>query len=389
MGMRVLHWYPDFLHGGGVANAVRGFAAAESRQCSHVVIAAATPSQRPMYEPLDGSSEVEVLRWRPSRTLRIAGQCLRLMARGEVAKLGAVRPDIVHVHGEFNLDNLWASRLFRCPIVISPHGACHPVVLAKSRRAAKRIYLAAERLLLRHHISMFHALSPAEAEHLAAVFPNAPSYCAPQGPGVPVTEISPRRDTMQTTAGQKVNFLFVGRLDVFTKGLDILLDAFEIVASRSGRAGMHLMLAGPDWKGGRTWLEHRAAQLGISDRVTLTGPLTGREVAAVLAAADIYVQVSRHDGFPLSVAEALLANKPAVLSSAIGTISYPEIASLPHIKVVPASRREAAMAMMETAGSLPEVRSAALCCQRVVTNFFSWDRIARLHVDQYLQLLHA
>lgn len=386
--MRVLHWYPDFLHGGGVANAVRGFAAAESRHCSHVVIAAATPAQRPMYELLDGSSDVEVLTWRPSRTLRIGGQYARLMPQCEAAKLGAVRPDVVHVHGEFNLNNLGIWRLFRCPIVVSPHGACHPVVLAKSRRVAKRIYLAAESLLLRDHVRVFHALSPAEAQHLAAVFPGAPTYCVPQGPGVLGSKLSLEGARTQPGRGQQVRYLFVGRLDVFTKGLDILLDAFATATRGSGGAPLHLILAGPDWKGGRTWLEGRATQLGIRDRVEFTGTLTGSQIGAVLATADIYVQLSRHDGFPLSVAEALLASKPAVLSNAIGTTSYPEIGSLPHIMVVPPSKEEAAMAMIAAAERLAEVTRAAVCCQRLVSDFFSWDRIARLHLDQYLQLVH-
>jgi glycosyltransferase involved in cell wall biosynthesis len=387
MGLRVVHWYPNFLHGGGCANAVLGLAAGESRQGAHVVIAAAAPSQRPIHESIDAVTGVEVLAWHPARTLQIAGQRVRLAHRREVAKLAALEPDVVHVHGEFNLDNLRVSRLFQCPVVISPHGACHPVVLAKSRRAAKRIYLAAESVLLRDHVKVFHALSPAEAEHVAAVFPGAASYCVPQGPSVLVPELLLRRATTPTAEAQKVGFLFVGRLDVFTKGLDILLEAFEMAARRSEDARMHLTLAGPDWKGGRTWLEHRATALGIRDRIEFTGPLTGGELGAVLAAADIYVQLSRHEGFPLSVAEALLASKPAVLTSAIGTMSYPEIASLPHVKIVPPSREEAARAMIEAAEDLPAITRVAHCCQKMLTAFFSWDRIARLHLEQYASLL--
>jgi glycosyltransferase involved in cell wall biosynthesis len=191
---------------------------------------------------------------------------------------------------------------------------------------------------------------------------------------------------MPSTGERTLRFLCVGRLDVFQKGLDILLSAFEMAASRPGGARLHLTLAGPDFKGGRQWLEHRAAELGIRDLVEFTGSLTGDQVGAALAAADIYVQLSRYEGFSLSVVEALLASKPAVLTSATGPASYPEIASLPHIKVVAPSREEAAQAMIETAGALPELTRAALSCHMVVTEFFSWDRVARLHLNQYVQL---
>jgi glycosyltransferase involved in cell wall biosynthesis len=387
MAMRILHWYPDFLHGGGVANAVLGLAAAQARQGSHVVVAAAAPSQRPIYEPIDSVTGAEVLAWHPTRILQFGGQRVRLASRRDLAKLVALEPDVVHVHGEFNLDNLRVSRLFRCPVVISPHGACHPVVLAKSRRAAKRVYLAAESLLLRGHVRAFHALSPAEAEDLAAVFPGAARYCVPQGPSVLVPETLTGRATVETARGQRVRFLFVGRLDVYTKGLDILLEAFEMAACRPGATGMHLILAGPDWKGGRIWLEHRATELGIRDRVDFTGPLTGSQVAAALAGADIYVQLSRHEGFSLSVTEALLAGKPAVLSSDIGLVSYPEVASLAQVRIVRPCREIAATAMTEAAENLPQLARAACASHDILRNFFSWERVAQLHIQQYARLL--
>jgi glycosyltransferase involved in cell wall biosynthesis len=386
--LKILHWYPDFLHGGGVANAVLGLAAAQSRHGAHVVVAAAAPAHLPLYEPMDSLTGVDVLTWHPARTLRIAGQSVRVARERDLAKLTRLQADIVHVHGELHLDNLRVSRLFRCPIVISPHGACHPAVLAKSRRMAKRLYLAAERLLLRNHLTMFHALCPAEAKHLVAVFPRAASYCVPQGPSVLVPQTAPAHATRQAAAGQQVRLLFVGRLDVFTKGLDILLEALGMAASRAGSPHLHLTLAGPDWKGGRTRLEHQITELGLGDRVEFTGPLTGGQVGAVLAAADIYVQLSRHDGFALSAVEALLANKPVILSSAVGAISYPEIASLPQIKIVPPAMAEAALAIIKAAEELPQMRSAAICSHQAVAEFFCWDRVARLHLNQYMQLVH-
>jgi glycosyltransferase involved in cell wall biosynthesis len=391
MTLRVLHWYPDFFHGGGVANAVNGLTAAQSRQGARVWVAAAAPSHAPLYQAMAAAPGVEVVTWRPARTLRIAGHTIRVAHGADLARLAALQPDVVHVHGEFNLDNLRVSRLFRCPVVISPHGACHAVVIEKSNRLAKRGYLAAENLLLRRHVRMFHALSPAEAKQLESVFPRITRYCAPEGPSVPVQNGAPRQQRLQAPppGTRSITALFVGRLDVYTKGLDILLDAFAMAEARDRRWPLRLTLAGPDWKGGLALLRARAETLGIRDRVQFTGALTGSEVAAVLAAADIYVQLSRHEGFPLSVVDALLAGKPAVLSDAIGTISYPEIAALPHVRVVPPLPAPAVRAILQTIEALPESTGAARSSCPALIEFFSWDRVARLHLQQYDRLMRA
>jgi glycosyltransferase involved in cell wall biosynthesis len=135
-----------------------------------------------------------------------------------------------------------------------------------------------------------------------------------------------------------------------------------------------------------TWLKNRALELGIGDQITMTGAVPGRGVASILQQSDVYVQLSRHDGFPLSVSEALLAGKPAILSDAIGTTSYHEVALLPHVRILPPRIKEAADAIADFAQRLPELRRTADQYQRVIREFFSWVRIAGLQLDMYDQI---
>jgi len=387
--VHVLHWYSNLLHGGGVASAVAGVAGAQARQGARVTIAAAEADRHPLYEPMALQAGVDLFAWSPTSAAHVGSQDLRVMARHDIARLRNSRPDVVHVHGEFSVDNLWVPRLFSCPVVVSPHGAFHPVVLRKSRRLAKRLYLATEGPVVKRRVAAFHALTPMEREHTTAIFPQAKIYCAPQGASpsfralraTDASERSPRKATITLAS--------VGRLDVFTKGLDLLLEAFSCAVSRAPDADLRLIMVGPDWKQGRAWLEGRASELGITHRVRFTGALTGGEVAGVLAEANVYIQLSRHEGFPLSVVEALSSTMPAILSDAIGTVSYPEIADLPHVMVVPPSAAEAARAITAAAARLPDLSAAALSCRDRVRSFFSWERAAGMHLDEYARLCVA
>jgi glycosyltransferase involved in cell wall biosynthesis len=100
----------------------------------------------------------------------------------------------------------------------------------------------------------------------------------------------------------------VGRLDP-AKGYDILLQALPLVE----RACLVIAGEGPE----RTRLEALAQSLGVADRVRWLG--FQAEILPVLAAFDLFVQPSRHEGLPVTVLEAMAAGLPVVATSIGGT----------------------------------------------------------------------
>jgi len=155
--MRIVHWYPNFLGGGGVANAVLGLATAQAEFGHDVIVVAAEPQNAPLYERMDADG-LQLVTFRERRRVQRAGLRLRLIERGDQDRLRALAPDAVHAHGEFNPDNLWAARLFDAPVFLSPQGAFHPVVLRKSRALGKRAYMPVARRLLYSKLAAVHAL---------------------------------------------------------------------------------------------------------------------------------------------------------------------------------------------------------------------------------------
>ncbi len=109
--------------------------------------------------------------------------------------------------------------------------------------------------------------------------------------------------------------LFLGRLDVRVKGLDLLVEAFSCLPVDRFR----LVLAGPDWQGGRARLEQLAEQLGCRNRIHFPGPVYGGEKWSLLRMADLFVSPSRWDAFSIAQAEALTLGLPLVTSDKVNT----------------------------------------------------------------------
>ena len=113
---------------------------------------------------------------------------------------------------------------------------------------------------------------------------------------------------------------FLGRIH-FTKGCDLLLEAFSRVAGEVDRA--HLLIAGPDEVGWKKTLVKQAQELGIDGRITWAGLVTGDVKWGALRASDVFVLPSHQDNHSVAMAEALACGVPVLISDKV--YIWPEI----------------------------------------------------------------
>jgi glycosyltransferase involved in cell wall biosynthesis len=107
--------------------------------------------------------------------------------------------------------------------------------------------------------------------------------------------------------------LFLGRLDVWVKGLDVLVEAFSCLPADRFR----LLLVGPDWENGKAKLQQLSTRFGCRDRVHFLGPLYGEKKWSVLRMADLFVSPSRWEAFSIAQAEAMAVGLPVVTSNQV------------------------------------------------------------------------
>lgn len=109
-------------------------------------------------------------------------------------------------------------------------------------------------------------------------------------------------------------FLFLGRIHQ-VKGCDLLIQAFAVVAKRD--ESLHLVMAGPDQTGWQKDLVELSRNLGIENRITWTGMISGDVKWGAYHAAEVFMLPSHQENFGVVVAEALACGIPALISNKV------------------------------------------------------------------------
>jgi glycosyltransferase involved in cell wall biosynthesis len=113
--------------------------------------------------------------------------------------------------------------------------------------------------------------------------------------------------------GQRI-LLFLSRIHP-KKGVDLLVEAFAAVAASDPR--LQLVIAGPDQLGMQAALQQRARVLGIADRLTWPGMLTGELKWGAFRAAELFCLPSHQENFGIVVAESLACGLPVLIAEPV------------------------------------------------------------------------
>jgi glycosyltransferase involved in cell wall biosynthesis len=229
----------------------------------------------------------------------------------EPIRVALKRSDVCHIHGLWTIPAWQAARAARqlgVPFVVSPRGILQPA--ARSRRGwRKRV---AFQLFERHYLKdaeRVHATSEAEAVVLRTIVEPSRVVTIPNGVDLSASD--------RVTSGARARFgipenvplvVFVGRLHPI-KRLDLLTEAVALV--RDAYPSTRLVLAGPE-EGGLAPIAWQLARLGQS--VQVVGSLDDEAKWALLRESTALVMCSDSENFGASVAEAMAAACPVVVT---------------------------------------------------------------------------
>lgn len=216
------------------------------------------------------------------------------------------RIDVMHNHSLWMMPNVYscnAVKSARMPLLVSPRGTLSEWAMGNGSRIKKLFWPLVQRPALAA-VSCFHATSESEYADIRRMGFDQPVAIIPNGIELP--------ELRKTNSAGARTLLFLGRIHP-VKGLDMLLPAWAALQDRFPE--WQLRITGPDTNGHLAEMKKLANELGLK-RVEFTGPLFGTEKARAYAEAELYVLPTYSENFGMSVAEALAAGTPAIVTKA-------------------------------------------------------------------------
>jgi glycosyltransferase involved in cell wall biosynthesis len=352
----------------GVPTVVMQLAAHLARLGHHVEVWALQPLsdvERSVYEPVLRDTGVTLVDAPSDRP-------------GGIGPLLGRRVDLVHMHSVFSPRNSLLAARLRVPYVLSPHGGYSRVCLTRNRLPKAVYALTVERRMVRR-AALTVALTRVEVEDLIAFGARRPIPVIGNGVNPAPSGVDRRafRDELGIDNATPL-LLFVGRLDVFHKGLDRLVDALP-AASRWRAA-----LVGADVRGGRELILRKAEESGLRSRLTCVGPRHGRGLHEAFAAADLFLLPSRWEGLPVSLLEALSHGVPALVTPPVEHAVGVAAAGAGWV----AAPTQIGSVLRDLGDLDDEHWRAAARAARRLAGCFQWPTIARQYAETYAACLH-
>jgi glycosyltransferase involved in cell wall biosynthesis len=235
-----------------------------------------------------------------------------------------------------------------------------------------------ERPMLRR-AALIAALTDVELDQIRSFGANGPVVVIPSGVTTPARDVDPlafRRDLGLPDDAHLAGF--VGRLDVYRKGLD------RAIGGVAEAPMWHLALVGPRFRDVPR-LERMISELAIQDRVHFTGERHGKQLEEALAGVDLFVLLSRWEGLPMALLEAMSFGTPVLVSPEVKRVLDVEDSGAGWMRL-----DEEVGELLRRLGSVDDVELEARGrAAQELAKRYEWDAVAEQYEDAYKVALRS
>ncbi len=187
-------------------------------------------------------------------------------------------------------------------------------------------------------------------------------------------------------SGAPVKLLYIGRLNMFHKGLDLLLNGFFQAKELLTTVPVTLDIYGPDLEDNRERLLHMVQELGIAPWVHIRKELYKADKIRALKQADLFIMTSRFEGHPMGLIEALAYGLPCVVTT--GTNMREEIEKFDAGWTADNTADSIAAALTKMLNERAQFAQKSAHA-RALAEQYDWDKIAQQSHQIYEEIIRG
>lgn len=287
------------------------------------------------------------------------------------------RPNLVVFHEIYIPEFIWLAQSLRkseIPYIIIPHGSLTKEAQAKSR--VKKFI--ANILMFNRFINDAKAIQCLSTREMENTIFGKKKIVSPNGANLPTK-------AKKTFNSNGVDFLLIGRLEMHTKGLDILMEGISASLEKFTEEQCMLSIYGRDIFGFHDEVKRIIVENGVDSFVKLNHEIIGKSKESRLLESDIFIQTSRSEGLPMGILEALSYGIPCLVTK--GTSIGDLIQSYNAGWVAETESKSVADAItraIDERNTWPEKSYNAI---RLIRENFLWDAVAAKTIYSYDNLL--
>ena len=276
-------------------------------------------------------------------------------------------PDIVIFHSIYKPQYFKFMRYCRknhIPYLITFHGAANKVSLDKGKLKKWLANILFVNRFIKNSCGIIYLnenekLNDYQFSHLA------PGYILNNGITIP------QKIPYEPKLGTKIRFLFMGRYDYLQKGLDILINALDMIYEKiSDKAVFNFYGQGLTQQ-----LEQDTAKFG--DMISINGPVFGKDKEKAFKDSDVFILPSRFEGMPIGILEALSYAMPCIITKETNMAEIVKDSGL----VINCNANSLAEAILTMINMYPDDLKVMSSRAFNYIQPFTWDNIAKQSID--------
>lgn len=291
------------------------------------------------------------------------------------------KPDLIVFHSTYILEHIllaYEAVQRKIPYVIKPHGG-----MTRGAQQAKHLKKMVGNFLffnwLVRNAAALNCLTEREAVDVKNIW-NTPVFVVGNGVNLPPIEV-----LAHPGSKAELKFVFLGRLDIQHKGLDLLVEACAIIKENLRKCKVQILFYGSDIAGSKTKLEKLINNYQIQDLVHVKDPVWGEAKQAVFQSADLFLHTSRFEGHPIAVLEALSYGIPCLLTP--GTNMATEVAAAEAGWAVEPNPAAIAQGMSNVVAARWEISVRGQAARDLVEKKYLWTQIGAQSLREYERII--